>query len=211
MGVNGLGAVATGITAIVVLVAKFVEGAWITALLVALMIVMMHAVKRHYVRVNRETGLNRAIVPAEIREPIVILPIDRWSRISEKALSFALSMSNEIRCLHVQTAEKPDEICRDWEKDVAGPLRAAGKCVPKLEVLQSPYRYILQPVVDYVLEAEKSCEGRKVCVLVPELVVLHWWENLLHNRRADLLKVILLLRGSGRIIVINVPWYLERK
>ena len=211
MGVNGLGAVATGITAIVVLVAKFAEGAWITALLVALMIVVMHAVKRHYVRVNRETGLNRAIVPAEIREPIVILPIDRWSRISEKALSFALSMSNDIRCLHVQTAEKPDEICRDWEKDVAGPLRAAGKCVPKLEVLQSPYRYILQPVVDYVLEAEKSCEGRKVCVLVPELVVLHWWENLLHNRRADLLKVILLLKGSGRIIVINVPWYLERK
>ena len=98
----------------------------------------------------------------------MILPIDRWSRISEKALSFALSMSNDIRCLHVQTAEKPDEICRDWEKDVAGPLRAAGKCVPKLEVLQSPYRYILQPVVDYVLEAEKSCEGRKVCVLVPE-------------------------------------------
>ena len=65
MGVNGLGAVATGITAIVVLVAKFAEGAWITALLVALMIVVMHAVKRHYVRVNRETGLNRAIVPAE--------------------------------------------------------------------------------------------------------------------------------------------------
>jgi amino acid transporter len=211
MGVNGLGAVATGITAIVVLVAKFVEGAWITALLVTLMIVMMHAVKRHYVRVNRETGLHRAIVPAEIREPIVILPIDRWSRISEKALSFALSMSNDIRCLHVQTTEKPDEICRDWERDVAGPLRAAGKCVPNLEVLQSPYRYVLQPVVDYVLEAEKSCEGRKVCVLVPELVVLHWWENLLHNRRADLLKVILLLRGSGRIIVINVPWYLERR
>src|SRR5450631_338652 len=84
MFLNGLGAVSTGITAMVVLVAKFVEGAWITALLVALMIVMMHAVKRHYVRVNRETGLNRAIVPAEIREPIVILPIDRWSRISEK-------------------------------------------------------------------------------------------------------------------------------
>ncbi len=210
MFVNGLGAVATGITAIVVLVAKFVEGAWITALLIVLMILFMRAVKRHYVRVDRETACDRPIVPAEITEPIVVVPIDRWSRITEKALSFALSMSNDIRCLHVQIADDPDEICRDWEKDVAAPLRAAGKCVPKLEILQSPYRYVLTPVVDYILKAERESSFKKICVLVPELVVRHWWENLLHNRRADLLKVILLLRGNRRIVVINIPWYLER-
>jgi amino acid transporter len=209
MFANGLGAVATGITTVVVLVAKFTEGAWITALLVILMIVVMHSVKRHYVRVARETSLDRPISPAAITEPIVVLPIDRWSRISEKALSFALSLSTDIRCLHVQVAENPDDICRDWEQYVAAPLRDAGKCVPKLEILQSPYRYVLQPVVDYVLQVEKESEVRKVCVLVPELVVRHWWENLLHNRRADLLKVILLVRGSRRIIVINIPWYLE--
>jgi amino acid transporter len=208
--VNGLGALATGITAIVVLVAKFVEGAWITALLVALMIVLMRAVHRHYKRVARETALNRPIVPAEVTEPIVIVPVDRWSRITEKALSFALSMSNDIRCLHVQTSEETDDICTDWEKNVAAPLRAAGKCVPKLETLQSPYRYVLQPMVDYILEVERASNFHKVCVLVPELVVLHWWENLLHNRRADMLKVILLLRGNRRIVVINIPWYLER-
>ena len=208
--VNGLGALATGITAIVVLVAKFVEGAWITALLVGLMIVLMRAVHRHYKRVARETALNRPIVPAEVTEPIVIIPVDRWSRITEKALSFALSMSNDIRCLHVQTSEETDDICTDWEKNVAAPLRAAGKCVPKLETLQSPYRYVLQPMVDYILEVERASKFHKVCVLVPELVVLHWWENLLHNRRADMLKVILLLRGNRRIVVINIPWYLER-
>ena len=82
--------------------------------------------------------------------------------------------------------------------------------MPKLEILQSPYRYVLQPVVDYILKVEQESEIRKVCVLVPELVVRHWWENLLHNRRADLLKVMLLLRGNRRIIVINIPWYLER-
>jgi hypothetical protein len=119
-------------------------------------------------------------------------------------------MSNDIRCLHVQIADDPDEICRDWERDVAAPLRAAGKCVPKFEILQSPYRYILNPVVDYVLKVERESKFQKICVLVPELVVRHWWENLLHNRRADLLKVILLLRGNRRIIVINIPWYLER-
>ena len=207
--VNGLGAVATGITTLVVLVAKFVDGAWITALLIVLMITMMRTVKRHYVRVSQATALDRPIVPAQVTEPIVVVPIDRWSRITEKALSFALSMSNDIRCLHVQVVEEPDEICRDWERDVAEPLRAAGKCVPKLEILQSPYRYVLQPVVEYVLQVEKESEFKKVCVLVPELAVRHWWENLLHNRRADLLKVILLLRGNRRIIVINIPWYLD--
>lgn len=209
MFVNGLGAVATGITAVVVLVAKFVEGAWITALLVIVMIVLMRAVKRHYARVERETALNRPIVPAEVTEPIVIVPIDRWSRITENALAFALGMSHDIRCLHVQAAEEPDKICEDWERDVAGPLRAAGKCVPKFEILQSPYRYVLAPLVDYVLKVEKESEIHKVCVLVPELVVRHWWENLMHNRRADLLKVMLLVRGNRRIVVINIPWYIE--
>jgi amino acid transporter len=210
MFVNGLGAFATGITTIVVLVAKFVDGAWITALLVAVMIVLMRAVKRHYVRVERDTSLNLPIVPSVVTEPIVVIPMDRWSRITEKALAFGLSMSNDVRCLHVQIAEEPDTICQVWEADVAAPLRAAGKTVPKLEVLKSPYRYVLAPVVDYILALEKESESHNVCVLVPELVVRHWWENLMHNRRADLLKVILLVRGNRRIVVLNIPWYLER-
>ena len=102
MIVNGVGAVATGITTLVVLVAKFAEGAWITALLVVVMILFMRAVNRHYVRVNREIDLDRPFIPAEVSEPIVVVPVDRWSRISEKALSFALSMSCDIHCVHVR-------------------------------------------------------------------------------------------------------------
>jgi amino acid transporter len=209
MFLNGLGAVATGITALVVLVAKFVEGAWITALLIALMIVLMRSVRHHYDRVNRDTFLDRPISPAEASQPIVIVPVDRWSRITEKALSFALPMSSDIRCVHVQTSEDTDEICKTWEEKVASPLRRAGKPVPRLETLISPFRYVLQPMVDYVLKVERESASCKICVLVPELVVRHWWENLLHNRRANLLKVILLLKGNRRIIVINIPWYLE--
>jgi len=207
--VNGLGAAATGITTLVVLVAKFAEGAWITALLVVVMILFMRAVNRHYVRVNREIDLDRPFIPAEVSEPIVVVPIDRWSRISEKALSFALSMSCDIHCVHVQTSDDPDPFSDDWEKDIVAPLKAAGRCIPKLVTLKSPYRYVLYPIVDYVLRVERERENCKVCVLVPELVVHHWWEGLLHNRRSDLLKVILLLRGNRRIVVINIPWYLE--
>jgi amino acid transporter len=209
MIVNGVGAVATGLTTLVVLVAKFVEGAWITMLLVVVMILFMRAVKRHYQRVAREVNLDRPIVPAEVSEPIVVLPLDRWSRISEKALSFALSMSSDIRCVHVLTTESSDEFCDSWQELIAGPLRAAGRCVPRLVMLKSPYRYVLQPVVDYVLNVERESDFKKVCVLVPELVVRHWWEGFLHNRRSDLLKVILLMRGNRRIIVVNIPWYME--
>jgi amino acid transporter len=211
MLVNGVGAVATGITTLVVLATKFVEGAWITALLVVAMIVFMRAVKRHYVHVAREIDLDRPLAAAEVKEPIVVLPIDRWSRISEKALSFALSMSKDIRCVHVVTAGASDAFCDDWDKDVVAPLTAAGRSIPQLVMLRSPYRYILQPVVDYVLGVERGSEERKICVLVPELVVRHWWENLLHNRRSDLLKVLLLVRGNRGIIVINIPWYMDQE
>ncbi len=210
MAVNGLGAVATGITTLVVLVAKFLDGAWITALLVAVLILLMRSVKRHYDRVDKETFLDLPFVPSEVTDPIVVIPMDRWSRVTEKALAFGLSMATDVRCLHVQIADEPDDICKVWEEDVAAPMRAAGKGVPKLIVLKSPYRYILAPVVDYILGAECESQTHHVCVLVPELVVRHWWENLMHNRRADMLKVILLLRGNRRIVVINLPWYLER-
>ncbi len=209
MFVNGIGAVATGITTVVVLLAKFADGAWITVLLVLVMIVFMRSVNRHYVRVNREIDLDRPIVPAEVREPIVVVPIDRWSRISEKALSFALSMSSDIRCVHVQTVEGPDPFCDAWDKDIVAPLKTAGRCIPKLIRLQSPYRYIVTPIVDYALAVERESETCKVCVLIPELVVQRWWEGILHNRRSDLLKVMLLMRGNRRIVVINIPWYLE--
>ncbi len=207
--VNGVGAVATGITTLVVLVAKFAEGAWISALLVVVMILFMRAVNRHYVRVNREIDLDRPFIPAEVGEPIVVVPVGRWSRISEKALSFALSLSCDIRCVHVQTSDDADPFCDEWEKEIVGPLREAGRCIPKLVTLKSPYRYVLYPIVDYVLNVERERENCKVCVLVPELVVRHWWEGMLHNRRSGLLKMILLMRGNRRIVVINIPWYLE--
>jgi amino acid transporter len=210
MFLNGLGAVATGITTVVVLITKFTEGAWITVLLVALMIMMMRTVHRHYQIVDKDTALDRPMQAAPVQEPIVVIPIDRWSRIAEKAISFGLSMSTDIRCLHVQSADQSDNFCAIWEQMVAKPLGACGKCVPRLEVLRSPYRHVLQPMIDYILAAEAESEVCKVCVLVPELVVRHWWENLLHNRRADLLKVILLMRGNRRIIVINIPWYMEK-
>jgi hypothetical protein len=67
---------------------------------------------------------------------------------------------------------------------------------------------ILSPLMDYILDVEVKYPGRKVAVLLPEMVVRHWWENLLHNQRVQLLKLFLLVRGNQRIVVVNIPWYL---
>jgi len=211
MAVNGVGAAATGITALVVLVTKFVSGAWITALLIPAMILVMRAVRRHYDRVARETALEEPLVASHVEEPIVVMPIDRWSRISEKAMSFALSLSSDVRCVHIQVGEDEDKICGDWQPLVVAPLEAAKKPVPQLVIVKSNFRYILQPLVEYILKVCPADEAQRVCVLVPELVVRHWWENLMHNRRADLLKVLLLMRGNRNIVVINIPWYLDQE
>jgi len=76
-------------------------------------------------------------------------------------------------------------------------------------VLPSPYRLVLAPIVDHVLEAQRTNPGQQIAVLVPELVERHWYHHLFHNKRASVLKALLLLRGNQRIVVINVPWYLD--
>jgi amino acid transporter len=210
MVINGIGAFATGITLLVVLVAKFMDGAWVTALLIPLMIFLMTRVKKHYTRVDHETENTKPLRIENIQPPIVIIPLDRWSRITEKALRFALSMSQEIIAVHVDGSDDTESICDEWEQKVAAPLREAGHTVPQLVTLKSPYRFILAPVMDFVLQKEKELENRQIAVLVPELVVKHWWENALHNQRANVLKLMLLLKGNQRILVINIPWYLQR-
>jgi len=212
MFVNGLGAVATGITTIVVLVTKFVEGAWVTALLIPCLILLMAAVNRHYRRIAQETACHDPLTVTNIRPPIVIIPMDRWSRISAKAIRFALSISNEIQIVHVDTADVDhgdQELALLWKDKIIEPMRAAGLPEPKFEQLHSPYRTILMPLLDYILSEERIHENRHIAVLVPELVVRHWWQTLLHNQRSSLLKLLLLVRGKQRIVVINIPWYQE--
>jgi amino acid transporter len=207
--VNGLGAVATGITVVVVIVAKFVQGAWVTMLLIAGLFVVMGFVRRHYHRVALET---RSATPLELNDltpPLVILPIQNWSHIAKKALRFALKISPDIRAVHVDCGEGSAAFHQQWSRYVEEPTQQARVATPQLVVLPSRYRLILAPIVEYVLEAERACPNQQIAVLIPELVQRRWYHHLLHNKRASVLKALLLLKGNQRIIVINVPWYLS--
>jgi amino acid transporter len=209
MLVNGVGATATGLTLLVVLVAKFVAGAWITALLIPLMILLMSMVKRHYSRVDSQTADDTPLDMSDVRPPFVIVPLDRWSRITEKGMRFALALSHDVRAVHIDCGEHNEALEAVWQRNVVAPVQAAGLPVPELITLQSPYRVIIVPLVDFVLKMEQENKGRTIAVLVPELVVKHWWENLMHNQRAQLLKLLLLVKGNQGIVVLNIPWYLQ--
>ena len=206
--VNGVGAVATGLTTIVVLVAKFRSGAWVTALLVPALIAIMWVVKRHYTRVKREMADMTPLNLVNLEEPIVVIPMARWDRISEKAMRFGLLLSKEIKVVHVHSDDEEGSLDEIWDKFVIAPIKREGLQKPELVTIPSTYRFIINPLMDYILELEQKNPGRKVAVLLPELVVRHWWENALHNQRVQLLKLLLLLKGNQRIVVVNIPWYL---
>ncbi len=208
MFVNGIGAVATGITLIVVLVAKFVAGAWVTALLVPFLIGIMLAVKRHYSRVKREMKDMTPLNLVNLEQPIVVIPMARWDRITEKAMRFGLLLSKEIKVVHVHSDDEEEALEPIWEENILVPIRREGLPEPELVTIPSNYRFIITPLMDYILELEHENPGRKIAVLLPELVVRHWWENALHNQRVQLLKLLLLLKGNQRIVVVNIPWYL---
>lgn len=210
MFVNGLGAVATGITVIVVLIAKFEEGAWIVLILIPGLILMMRTIKRHYDGVVRQIRLDAPVDAASIAKPVAVLMIDRWSRISQKALRTAWALSlQEIRVIHVSTGEEKDDLAARWRDLVEDPARQANLPIPQLDVIDSKYRFVIRPLLDYVLELERQSPGRQIAVLVPELVQRNWLLRLLHNHRSAILKGLLLFQGDRRITVINVPWYLE--
>jgi len=209
MIVNGLGATATAVTVVVVLVAKFTEGAWITLLLIPSMMFLMRSVKRHYDRVAQEIETDRPIDARDLRPPLVVLPIERWDAVSEKALRFAWTISRNIQAVHVDCGEETDLLRQRWRELVEIPATAAGLPPPTLVVLASPFRFVVRPIVAYILKLETDDPALNVAVLVPELVESHWYHSLLHNHRSAILKTLLLFRGNQRTAVINIPWYLR--
>ncbi|HKC88043.1 MAG TPA: amino acid permease, partial [Blastocatellia bacterium] len=209
MLINGIGAAATGVTLVVVFVAKFTAGAWITALLIPLMLTIFGAVRRHYHRVETEISNPKPLDVAGLRPPIVIVPMNEWNKMSQKGLRFALKLSPDIIVLQVRAGDKIDELQKRWPDLVEAPARAAGLPAPRLVLLPSPYRHVLNPIIDYVFQTRDQNPDRQIVVLVPELVAYRWYQHLLHNKRAGMLKALLLLRGDQNIVVVNVPWYLS--
>ena len=204
--VNGIGALATGITVLVVVVAKFAEGAWVVVLLLPAAAVFMGRVRSHYERVAEELVVTSGMVPGlrNLAPPIVIVPVERWNAATEKALRFAMTLSPDVQAVHV-TCEA-DENRPSWLSAEEQPAEAR---MPQEVTLASPFRLVVHPIVDYVLKVERENPDRTIAVVIASMVERHWYHYFLHNQRGEMLTALLLLGGDERINIVNVPWYLK--
>ena len=196
--VNGLGATLTLIVLFVVAITKFTEGAWIIIFLIPILVLHFQATNRHYGRVAEQLSLKGVDVPPR-KHNTVIVPIGGVHRAVVQALDYARTLSDDVRAVYVDvdphaTQEIRDEWAR-WGKGI------------RLEILASPYRSVMEPLLEYIEITNEERPDDFVTVLLPEFVPARWWHHLLHNQRALLIKGSLLFREN--IVVTSVPYHLQ--
>ncbi|HUT90903.1 MAG TPA: APC family permease [Thermoguttaceae bacterium] len=210
-GINGVGALATGLVLVVLAESKLTGGAWIILLLIPAFVFLFRAIKRHYIGIAQQLavpheGRLTAWSPDSEARHKVIVPFSRLNRCSLAAVEFARSLSRDVTAVIVDVDDEVTAgIAKRWEKLVPD--------VP-LEVLQSPFRSVIQPLVEYLDEVDRRDPERGPAVVVlPEVVPARWWHNLLHNQTAMMLKAVLLYRRSRsreERVIIDVPYHLKR-
>jgi len=205
--VNGIGAVATTVTLVVVTFSKFLEGAWMVLLLIPVIVWMFRTVNAHYREVALELSLRDATPDATPPlTPRIVLPVSGMHRGVYQALRYARSISNDVTAVYVEiTPGAADRLREQW--------KTWGQGVP-LVVVPSPYRSIVGPLLEYLDRVDREHDdGQLASIILPEFVPARWWQNLLHNQTAWLLKLALLYRrrrfGTVRAI-IDIPLYLRK-
>jgi amino acid transporter len=210
MVINGLGAISTAVTLVVVLISKFVEGAWVTVLLIPVLLLVFLSVRAHYLSVGRQVRSDAPLDAAHLEPPVALLPIRGWSAITRKALRIALKLSPDVYALHIAGDEQAVLDLEDtWQQRVRQPSIESGVEPPRLIVIFSPFRRLYGPLIDVVNDLQRAHPARDIAVIVPELVATKWYHYLLHNQTASIIKAYLLFSGLRRVVVVSVPWYLN--
>ncbi len=199
--INGIGAFATGVVFLVFAATKFIYGAWMVLLWIPIFISFFLAVHRHYQDVARQLSLESTGSPPPIRRHRVILPIGDVHRGVLVALNYALSISDDVTAVYVETdPTKTEKVLKKWE--------AWGNGV-RLEVLPSPYRSLVHPLVRYVTRIDdRRRRDQVVTIVLPQFVPVKWWHRLLHNQTAILIHAAFLFRRE--VMVTDVPFHLHQ-
>ena len=205
---NGVGAIATGVTLIVVGITKFLEGAWITVVLIPLLVFMFLRIRGHYRKVRDELSLHG--LPPSLRplaQPRVVVPISGVHRGIVDAMRYAQTISNSVTGVFVELEPgSGEEIREKWQRFWPD--------IP-LIVIPSPYRSVIEPLLEFLDKTDmEHNDGLQATVVLPEFIPAHWWDAILHNQTAWLLKAALLYHrhnlGFQRVI-IDVPYYLRER
>jgi amino acid transporter len=196
---NGFGALATGIVAVIQIVTKFTEGAWIVAIIIPFIIVLLHKIRRHYERFSEEVAYT-GHAPLMFLHHTVVVPVNGITKPAAGALVYATTISEDVRAVYVEVdSALTDRLRPQWEAWDIG---------VELTVIASPYRSILRPLVDYVRQLTERGEADLVTVVVPEIVPHKWWEHLLHNKTALYIRTAFLFKPN--VVVTAVPYLLGR-
>ncbi|WP_237476893.1 APC family permease [Lichenibacterium dinghuense] len=215
LGVNALGAATTGVALLVILAAKFAEGAWITVIAIPAVILLLRGIHGYYARLDEQLRDEEPLVLGRSEAPLVLVATRGWDRLTDKAVRFALQISPDVIAVHLLDLDGEDDEgaagrLRDaWERDVAAPARAAGLNPPRLMLLQATFRRIHAPLLRLVERLRRDHPDRTVAVLVPTVAKTHLWQHLLHTHNAARLGQALMRFGGDGVVVVNIPWHLE--
>lgn len=203
---NGVGALATGVTLLVVGITKFLDGAWITIIVIPLLVIMFLRIRQHYQHTSDQLTMHG--MPPSLRpfsQLRVVVPISGVHRGVVDAVRYALTISNDVTGVYVELSPgDAQEVQEKW--NIFWPD------IP-LVTVPSPYRSVLQPLLDFLDKTDtEHNDGQQATVVLPEFVPAHWWQTVLHNQTAWLLKAALLYHRRNlryQRVIIDVPYYLH--
>jgi amino acid transporter len=197
---NGIGAALTAVVTLVFGITKFPEGAWVVVVLIPVMVVIFTAIHRHYKGLAKQLSLDHVLLYPRIFHQRVVIPISGVHQGTLAGLTYASSISDDITAVYISMDPEEEAKIKDkwsvWGEGI------------RLVVLESPYRLLVEPLLEYIEKLSKIRQHNEVItVIVPQFVSRHWWTGLLHSQTAFLLRLGLLLRPG--IIIIEVPYQVE--
>jgi hypothetical protein len=199
--INLLGAMTTLCVLLVIGITKFIHGAWIVCLLIPIFVYFFKSIHSHYEELGQKLNIELKspnLINNE-RKNVVVIPVSNIHKGVIEAVNYSISVSSDVRSCYVEIEpHQTKKIKAAWENLNIG--------IP-LVVVTSPYRSVMEPLLDYVIELQESNPGIWVTVVIPEFIVKRWWENFLHNQSAFFIKTALLFRKG--IIVTSVRYHLD--
>ncbi len=199
LAINGLGAVVTGIVTVVVAVTKFIHGAWVILILVPIMVLTFRTIHKHYLDVKAQLDFDNYIHKDALKHTVII-PAASLTNVVANTVDYALEISDDVRLVHIST---DNEFTEKFKKKLAGWNPGV-----ELVILNSPYRSVMDPLVNYIKEVDETkAPGEVVTVLIPEFVTCKWWHRFLHNQTGLMLQNLLVWQTN--VVVTTVPLHLR--
>jgi amino acid transporter len=202
---NGLGAIVTGVVVLIIAITKFFYGAWLVLVFIPLMIYVFRAIHSHYKDMSEQLHLPAESIRESFNAPkaknLVVVPIASPTRVVAETLRYAKSMSEDVIALHIATDEEAgkriEEKWQIWNPGV------------RLVTVYSPYRLVVQPILDFISELEMHrCNYDYITIVIPEFETRKWWHRLLHNQTGWILRTLLILREN--VVVTTIPYHLRK-